>query len=152
MKLSDGTKLVKIRNPWGKETYHGPWSDKSDKWNSKLKQEAGHTDENDGVWFISAEDYHENFYFTSASVDVSDEHMTYFAAFDVKTPSAHSERLRITSEEDQTVHISVYTYDTQHIRNGDCDKFSEDSRLWYKHDNMSKWSYFKWGDNHSDPV
>ena len=23
------TKLVKIRNPWAVETYHGPWSDQS---------------------------------------------------------------------------------------------------------------------------
>ena len=32
VKLGDGTKLVRIRNPWGSEYYKGPWSDQSDKW------------------------------------------------------------------------------------------------------------------------
>lgn len=30
--LSDGTQLLKIRNPWGTENYNGPWSDKSELW------------------------------------------------------------------------------------------------------------------------
>lgn len=30
--LSDGTRLVKIRNPWGEEGYKGAWSDNSNKW------------------------------------------------------------------------------------------------------------------------
>jgi len=29
VQLSDGTKLVKMRNPWGHELYSGPWSDYS---------------------------------------------------------------------------------------------------------------------------
>ena len=28
--LSNGQKLVKLRNPWSLEYYHGPYSDKSD--------------------------------------------------------------------------------------------------------------------------
>ena len=32
VKLSDDTKLVKVRNPWGKEKYAGPWSDESNDW------------------------------------------------------------------------------------------------------------------------
>jgi hypothetical protein len=27
--LKDGTKLLKMRNPWGSENYNGPYSDKS---------------------------------------------------------------------------------------------------------------------------
>lgn len=27
--LSNGTRLIKVRNPWGSERYSGPWSDKS---------------------------------------------------------------------------------------------------------------------------
>jgi hypothetical protein len=34
----------------------------------------------------------------------------------------HEETVTIRSEEAQTVYISAYTYDTQHIRNGGCDE------------------------------
>ena len=47
--------------------------------------------------------------------------MTYFAAFDVDTPEEHEEIIDITSSEAQRVYISAYTYDPQHIRNGECD-------------------------------
>lgn len=30
--LSDGTKLFKVRNPWGAEKYKGPWSDGDYRW------------------------------------------------------------------------------------------------------------------------
>ena len=70
VRLSDGTKLVRMRNPWGSETYHGDWSDKSSLWTEQYKQEAGHVESDDGMWFISAKDYHESFYFTSVNPDV----------------------------------------------------------------------------------
>jgi len=38
--LSTGVRLVKCRNPWGQEKYHGPWSDESNLWNEKLKREV----------------------------------------------------------------------------------------------------------------
>jgi len=50
--------------------------------------------------------------------DVYDEHMTYFAAFNVATPEAITEEMHIVSDQDQTVYISAYTYNSQHIRNG----------------------------------
>ena len=72
--ISNGLRLIKVRNPWAAETYHGPWSDKSDLWTDQIKYEAGYEDIDDGVWFISVEDYHENMWFTSASPDVMDDH------------------------------------------------------------------------------
>jgi hypothetical protein len=32
VKLSNGEKLVKMRNPWGVEKWKGAWSDHSYKW------------------------------------------------------------------------------------------------------------------------
>ena len=57
VKLSDGTKLIKIRNPWGSEWYEGPWSDSGNKWTEKYKEEAGYVDSDDGLWFISDSEY-----------------------------------------------------------------------------------------------
>ena len=72
--ISNGLRLIKVRNPWAAETYHGPWSDKSNLWTDQIKYEAGYEDNDDGIWFISVEDYHENMWFTSASPDVLDDH------------------------------------------------------------------------------
>lgn len=76
--------------------------------------------------------------YTSANPDVQDEHMTYYAAFDIETPfnMRHRDTIKIRSLERQTVYISVYTYDSQHIRNGECDNYSEQSELVWKHEKM----------------
>lgn len=58
VKLSDGTKLLKLRNPWGAEKYAGPWSDDSETWTRLAKLEAEHADLDDGVWFMDAKTYH----------------------------------------------------------------------------------------------
>jgi len=55
--LSNGTKLVKMRNPWGSEKFHGRWSDDSNLWTEQFKQEAGWVKANDGVFFMQLEDY-----------------------------------------------------------------------------------------------
>ena len=40
MTLSNGTKLVKVRNPHGEETYTGPYSDSSTLWTTATRKEA----------------------------------------------------------------------------------------------------------------
>lgn len=59
-----GTRLVKLRNPWGiGHEWTGPWSDGSAQWES-LDQEAkdavGYVDEADGTFFMSIEDLARN--------------------------------------------------------------------------------------------
>lgn len=38
--LSDGTRLIQMRNPWGSEGWFGDWSDESDKWTDAFKAEV----------------------------------------------------------------------------------------------------------------
>ena len=33
--------LIKLRNPWGKENYTGPWNDNDTKWTADYKKQAG---------------------------------------------------------------------------------------------------------------
>ena len=58
-------RLVKIRNPWGFKEWTGDWSDKSTKWTPDLKKELGYEDREDGIFFISFQDYLSFFYITT---------------------------------------------------------------------------------------
>jgi len=64
VELSNGAKLIKMRNPWGHELdpydggYSGAWNDNYEGWTSELRTEAGATEENDGTFFMDYEDYH----------------------------------------------------------------------------------------------
>ena len=78
LELGDGedggttTRLVKMRNPWGYETYHGPWSDSDDSaWSEDLLDEAGHKISNNGVFFMPIEQYHQQIQTTFISRDTT---------------------------------------------------------------------------------
>lgn len=50
--LSNGVRLVKTSNPWGLDSFTGPWSDKDSRWTTALRAEvASENDEKDGVFF-----------------------------------------------------------------------------------------------------
>ncbi|KAK1756479.1 calpain-D [Echria macrotheca] len=57
--LKDGTRLLKLRNPWGKTKkgiWEGAWSDGSKEWTTEVQQELGHQFGSDSVFWISYED------------------------------------------------------------------------------------------------
>ncbi|KKY32051.1 putative cysteine proteinase [Diaporthe ampelina] len=57
--LKDGTRLCKLRNPWGKVkkgNWEGAWSDGSKEWTTEVKQELDHTFGSDSTFWISYDD------------------------------------------------------------------------------------------------
>ncbi|KAK4150867.1 calpain-D [Chaetomidium leptoderma] len=57
--LKSGTRLVKLRNPWGKTKkgiWEGAWSDGSKEWTAEAQEEIGHQFGGDSVFWISYED------------------------------------------------------------------------------------------------
>jgi hypothetical protein len=60
-KLTDGTELVKMRNPWSRENYDGPFSDSSDEWTDQRKEEAGWVDADDGEFFMTLDAFKQAF-------------------------------------------------------------------------------------------
>jgi hypothetical protein len=57
--LKSGQRLIKLRNPWGKNRnglWEGPWSDGSKEWTTETQKELGHAFGNDSVFWISYED------------------------------------------------------------------------------------------------
>lgn len=134
--LSNGQRLVRMRNPWGVEKFKGPYADwrknewgeflgESDKWTDALKAELEYVSADDGMWYITMEDYHWSFSDTTANPNIDNWHASHYAAFEVATPETHTENITISSDVDQMVYISAYTYDSQHIRNGLC--YDEDA-------------------------
>ena len=50
-------RLVKLRNPWGKGEWKGDWCDDSYKWTNKLKRELNYQSDDDGVFFMTYNDF-----------------------------------------------------------------------------------------------
>ena len=54
-------RLIKIRNPWADEYYHGDWSDEDGKWTQSFREQAGSRIAKDGVFFVSDKHFVELF-------------------------------------------------------------------------------------------
>lgn len=75
--------LVQLRNPWGHKEWTGDWSDKSDKWTMDLKLQLDYSDEDDGIFWMTVQDFcnhyasvyanhlQEDYVYTSQKVDFS---------------------------------------------------------------------------------
>ena len=65
---SDGNKeyLFKLKNPWSKGEWTGDWSDKSSKWDDKVKGQVGFSDKEDGIFFMNDVDFFK--YFTHVEI------------------------------------------------------------------------------------
>lgn len=50
-------KLVKIRNPWGTFEWKGMWSDGSKSWTTAYRKEMGATSADDGIFWMSFQDF-----------------------------------------------------------------------------------------------
>ena len=82
LKLSNGVRLVKVRNPWGagKETlYKGAWGNNDNKWTDQLLREAGHKNQKDkGIFHMTIEDYYKRMGPTEANINNSKMHYDYY--------------------------------------------------------------------------
>jgi len=119
--LSDGTRLVRMRNPHGKDTFRGRWSDDSELWTEEFKAEAGFThDKDDGRIFMQLEDYHAQVSTTFINYDTTNWGYDYFLKLNDTSSSpgqwswcgAECTRhvVTLTSEVDQQVHISGHVW------------------------------------------
>ena len=49
--------IVKMRNPWAKENYNGPWSDKDGRWTDEWASQVNLTKGDDGVFWMRFSDF-----------------------------------------------------------------------------------------------
>ena len=121
--LSNGVKLVKMRNPWGSEGYSGPWSDGSSEWTDELKAEVDLVqDTRDGFFYIDIQNFKDSFAWTTVSYDtegwfhdeflmLDDDMSTWEAAGWVRSERAAGHTIKITSETAQKIIVGVHTWD-----------------------------------------
>ena len=88
---------------------------------------------------------------TSVNPNVSDMHLSYYALFDLARDIDHEDTLVITSDVTQTVYISTYLYDAQHVGNGACADKRPDA--WVKSD-LDGWNWhgFYWSPHHYEAI
>ena len=55
--LPNSEKLCKVRNPWGNFEWKGRWSDNDRQWTQELKNLTRFVDGDDGVFFMSFDDF-----------------------------------------------------------------------------------------------
>mmetsp|Transcript_3176 Transcript_3176/g.4691 ORF Transcript_3176/g.4691 Transcript_3176/m.4691 type:complete len:945 (-) Transcript_3176:34-2868(-) len=58
VKEVDGIKLVQLRNPYSHSEWQGDFADKSESWTNDLKEVCGWEIKNDGVFWMTYEDYY----------------------------------------------------------------------------------------------
>ena len=61
-------RLIKLRNPYGYLEWTGDWSDKSDLWGEEEKKAVDFVKKDDGVFFMSFDDYYKNFVLTDICI------------------------------------------------------------------------------------
>lgn len=83
-------KLLRIRNPWGKEDYHGPFGDEDTRnWDPTLQAQVSYVNDNDGTFFIDIGTYKAEFASTSIHLDTSNmTHSYYFIKDDASARKA----------------------------------------------------------------
>jgi len=119
-------RLVETRNPWGAETYFGPWSDTSDVWTDDLRQQVNHFESDDGKYYMEFADYVEYMEYTDFSRDVYGMHYAAFAFLGDGEPLNRNtvffeddteyniHTLKIYSSEAQNATISAHAYNFKH--------------------------------------
>lgn len=124
------TQLIRLRNPWSRESYKGAWSDGDSRWNNVTqasKDAIGLTNDTyDGVFFIDIANFKSSFNTVSINYDLSDYHRSYFLRLSDTTTGAESPRqgwycasstecvrhsFKIRSNVTQELHISTHLHD-----------------------------------------
>ena len=51
-------RLIRIRNPWGADSYNGPWNDNDSRWNEQtIPQVPDYKKADDGSFFVEENDF-----------------------------------------------------------------------------------------------
>ena len=123
IQLTSGERLVKVRNPVGKETYSCAFGDESPLWTLEKRIEAGATSEavNEGIFFMTVEDYMKQGVATIISYDTEGWYSDHFLMLgDARKKNGSwtwcgstctRHHIKVTSDVDQTGYLTVHTWE-----------------------------------------
>jgi len=97
-------KLIKIRDPWNNFEWNGDWSDKSKLWTRSIKEEVEFESKENGVFYMSLEDYHQTF-MTTIICKVHDNY--HYSTHEVKQDIGDNTILKFNITEDQTAFFNI---------------------------------------------
>ncbi len=77
---ADKTRIVKLRNPWGKDSYTGPWADGDERWNEGDNATVGDFSPNlyDGIIHMDIDTFKSSVAYVSINYDTTGWHQAYF--------------------------------------------------------------------------
>ena len=96
-------RVFKLRNPWGRFEWNGAFSDNSELWTEEFKKQVGFTKADDGVFFMTVEDFKKCFEFFSYAYYHDDYHRNYYP---VSQPKGHAHYF--TFELDKPTEVFFY--------------------------------------------
>ena len=139
LELESGERLVKLRNPWGVDTYGGKWHDADSAWDSnEASRDIPEAD--DGLFYTSIEEFYSSLESTFINYDTSDWHLGYFLKLNDPGEKNGRDRncgsgctrhkITVTSAVDQEVWVGAHTYRYYSYADGeDCPSHTGDYLL-----------------------
>ncbi|CAI2386441.1 unnamed protein product [Moneuplotes crassus] len=97
-------KLIKIRNPWKNFDWEGDWSDESDLWTSEIKEEAEYESSENGIFYMTLEDYLESFV-ASVICKIHDDYE--YTRFEVKQDIGSHSVLKLQVVQDSKIFLNL---------------------------------------------
>ena len=108
--------LAKVRNPWGKEKYKGPWNDNDSRWTDDFKQQANLTVADDGIFWMPYKNFVK--FFSKADVAFTGEYNHVMHKYHA---AVRQKRIVVNNPVKQKVYITGETFSERHYpRAGAC--------------------------------
>ncbi len=117
-----------MRNPWGYGEWKGDWSDSSDKWTPELMKECDHKIANDGIFWMTPEDFVTIFRWVAISKIKPSYKYTSTSFNDPFDEKVSTKFIRMTVKQKSHIYLGINQKDKRHFKNSPHEKNYKYSR------------------------
>ena len=108
-------RLLRIRNPWGSDSFTGPWNDNDSRWTAAYKAQVPYSNSNDGYFFMDVNDFVISFYYFQINYYRDDWKLSYY---DRQSDDGSLHTYTFTLRTTQDVYLGADFYDPRMYANG----------------------------------